>query len=328
MEGQDSAPDNSAQSADSGLPYYCGECFFESQTPRVRCPSCHKLATIVRAGQSPDLRGTEHPREHTSSPKIISSVRVPVFERVVIDLEGMPELLGGGAVRGHVGMIGGKPSSGKTTLAIQMLDRAQCARALFISAELPEVKVAQYTERVGANARRIEVVECTDTDEIERHVRHSAADVVVVDSISELSSRRVKGQAGDPLQVRLAMETLLRTASFHRRAIFVITHVNAEGRMVGPMRIQHGAQLLMMVHRKQGPFRLVRSHKSQQGPDNVRAWYRVDERGRLVPSPPPVQYRDDVSRTARRKRALDDSADGAGRRARAPRRTDRTPQRG
>jgi DNA repair protein RadA/Sms len=237
------------------------------------------------------------------NPKTIASIQVREFERIATRLGEMDRVLGGGLVRGHVVLFAGDPGAGKTSLALQMLHSCDSARGLFISAELTENAVGVYAKRLGTYSSRIEFVATEDTDDIDKIVKASTAQVIVVDSLSKLATAGLNGQSGNPNQVKYAMDELIRVARERQRALVVISHVNNDGEIAGPRRIQHGAHVTLMFLKRKNNMRTVKSIKSQQGPSDEKCWFRRTETGALEPSGPPVQIADHAFpyRTKRRR---------------------------
>ena len=122
----------------------------------------------------------------------------------------------GGVPRGRVIEIYGPESSGKTTLATQIIGEAQklggtCA---FIDAE--HAFDATYAEKLGVDTDNL-LVSQPDTGEqaleiVDMLIRSGALDVVVVDSVAALVPRsEIEGEMGDShvgLQARLMSQAL------------------------------------------------------------------------------------------------------------------------
>ncbi len=137
----------------------------------------------------------------------------------------------GGLPRGRVVEIYGPESSGKTTLALQVIAQAQRAggTAAFIDAE--HALDAQYAGRLGVNLREL-LVSQPDTGEqgleiADALVRSGAVDVVVIDSVAALTPKaEIEGEMGDShvgLHARLMSQALRKlTANINRFNTLVI----------------------------------------------------------------------------------------------------------
>jgi recombination protein RecA len=126
----------------------------------------------------------------------------------------------GGVPRGRIVEIYGPESSGKTTLALQIVAEAQAAGgvAAFIDAE--HALDPSYASRLGVDIDEI-LISQPDTGEqaleiCDMLVRSGAIDVVVIDSVAALVPRaELEGEMGDAsvgLQARLMSQALRKLA--------------------------------------------------------------------------------------------------------------------
>jgi len=125
--------------------------------------------------------------------------------------------LGGGYPRGRVVEIYGPESSGKTTLALHAIAEAQKMKngvAAFIDAE--HALDPEYAQSLGVNIKELYVSQpdCGEMalDVVDKLVRSSAVDVIVVDSVAALVPRaELEGDMSDQqigLQARLMSKAL------------------------------------------------------------------------------------------------------------------------
>ncbi len=138
---------------------------------------------------------------------------------------------GAGVPRGRVTEIFGPESSGKTTLALQVIAQAQKkgGMAVFIDAE--HALDRAYAGKLGVDIESL-LVSQPDYGEqaldiAETFVRTNALDVIVVDSVAALVPKvELEGEMGDTfvgLQARLMSQALRKlTSSIHRSRTCVI----------------------------------------------------------------------------------------------------------
>ena len=134
----------------------------------------------------------------------------------------------GGMPRGRVIEIFGPESSGKTTLALQVIAQAQAkgGMAAFVDAE--HALDATYAAKLGVNLENLLVSQPDNGEQaleiVEVLVRSSSVDVVVVDSVAALvpqgrnrrrDGRSADGPAGPP--------DVAGAAQAHRRRVQVAT---------------------------------------------------------------------------------------------------------
>jgi len=183
----------------------------------------------------------------------------------------------GGVPRGRIIEIFGPESSGKTTLAMNIVANAQRAggTAAFIDAE--HALDAAYAQRIGINLDNL-LISQPDCGEdalniTEVLVRSNAVDVVVVDTVAALVPRaEIEGEMGDShvgLQARLMSQALRKlTASINRSktcCIFINQIREKIGVMFGNPETTPGGRALKFYSSVRLDLRRIESFKNSQG---------------------------------------------------------------
>jgi recombination protein RecA len=140
----------------------------------------------------------------------------------------------GGLPRGRVVEVYGPESSGKTTLALQVI--AECQKtggaAAFVDAE--HALDPTYAEKLGVNLDDL-LVSQPDTGEqaleiTDMLVRSAAVDVVVIDSVAALTPKaEIEGDMGDShmgLQARLMSQALRKLTGNIKRSNTMVIFIN------------------------------------------------------------------------------------------------------
>jgi recombination protein RecA len=149
----------------------------------------------------------------------------------------------GGYPRGRVVEIYGPESSGKTTLALNAIARAQQAGgiAAFIDAE--HALDVTYAARLGVNVEDL-LVSQPDTGEqalevAEALVRSGAVDVVVIDSVAALVPKaEIEGDMGDSLpglQARLMSQAMRKLTAAISKSLTTLIFINQIRMKIGVM---------------------------------------------------------------------------------------------
>ncbi len=149
----------------------------------------------------------------------------------------------GGVPRGRVVEIYGPESSGKTTLALQIVAEAQKTGgvAAFIDAE--HAVDISYAQQLGVKTDEL-LVSQPDTGEqaleiAEVLVRSGALDVIVVDSVAALVPRaEIEGEMGDAhmgLQARLMSQALRKLAAAINKSRTCMIFINQIRMKIGVM---------------------------------------------------------------------------------------------
>ena len=149
----------------------------------------------------------------------------------------------GGLPKGRVIEIYGPESSGKTTLALQVL--AQCQKqggtAAFVDAEHALDPI--YAEKLGVDMDEL-LVSQPDTGEqsleiTDMLVRSGAVDVIVVDSVAALTPKaEIEGDMGDShvgLQARLMSQALRKLTGSIKRSNSMVIFINQIRMKIGVM---------------------------------------------------------------------------------------------
>ncbi len=185
----------------------------------------------------------------------------------------------GGVPRGRITEIFGPESSGKTTVALQVIAEAQKAGgvAAFIDAE--HALDPAYARRLGVDVDNL-LVSQPDTGEqaleiAEALVRSGAVDVIVVDSVAALVPRaEIEGEMGDAhvgLQARLmsqALRKLTGAVSKSRTALIFINQIREKvGVLFGNPETTPGGRALKFYASVRLDVRRVDSLR--QGSDTV-----------------------------------------------------------
>lgn len=149
----------------------------------------------------------------------------------------------GGLPKGRVVEIFGPESSGKTTIALQVIAQAQKqgGTAAFVDAE--HALDPQYAQKLGVNIDKL-LVSQPDTGEqaleiVDTLVRSGAVDVVVIDSVAALTPKaEIEGEMGDQhmgLQARLMSQALRKLTANIKRSNTLVIFINQIRMKIGVM---------------------------------------------------------------------------------------------
>ncbi|MFA6030023.1 MAG: recombinase RecA [Elusimicrobiota bacterium] len=149
----------------------------------------------------------------------------------------------GGLPRGRVVEIYGPESSGKTTLALQVVAQAQKlgGTAAYIDAE--HAMDPGYAKALGVDTDNL-IISQPDSGEqaleiTEKLVRSGALDIIVVDSVAALVPRaEIEGEMGDQhmgLQARLMSQALRKLTSSLARSRTCLVFINQIRHKIGVM---------------------------------------------------------------------------------------------
>ena len=149
----------------------------------------------------------------------------------------------GGVPRGRIIEIYGPESSGKTTLALQILAEAQALGGIVAFIDAEHALDPVYAARIGVDIDEV-LISQPDTGEqaleiCDMLVRSGAIDCVIVDSVAALVPRaEIEGEMGDTtvgLQARLMSQALRKLAGAINKTNCVVVFINQLREKVGVM---------------------------------------------------------------------------------------------
>jgi recombination protein RecA len=149
----------------------------------------------------------------------------------------------GGMPRGRVVEIYGPESSGKTTLALQLVAEGQKRGGISAFIDAEHALDVGYAKKLGVNVEELlisqpdngeQALEIADT-----LVRSGAIDVLVVDSVAALVPRaEIEGDMGDPqmgLQARLMSQALRKLTGTISKSRTIVVFINQIRMKIGVM---------------------------------------------------------------------------------------------
>jgi recombination protein RecA len=149
----------------------------------------------------------------------------------------------GGLPRGRVTEIFGPESSGKTTLALQVIAEAQKAGGMAAFVDAEHALDAEYAKKLGVEIDNLLVSQPDNGEQaleiVEVLIRSGSVDVVVVDSVAALVPRaEIEGEMGDAqmgLQARLMSQALRKLTGSISKSKTVLIFINQLREKIGVM---------------------------------------------------------------------------------------------
>ncbi len=149
----------------------------------------------------------------------------------------------GGVPRGRVVEVFGPESSGKTTLALQVIAQAQKAGGMAAFVDAEHALDASYAQKLGVNLDDLLVSQPDNGEQaleiVEVLVRSGSVDVVVVDSVAALVPRaEIEGEMGEAqvgLQARLMSQALRKLTGVVSKSKTCLVFINQLREKIGVM---------------------------------------------------------------------------------------------
>ena len=149
----------------------------------------------------------------------------------------------GGMPRGRVVEIYGPESSGKTTLALQVIAQAQKTGGMAAFVDAEHALDARYAQKLGVDLDGLLVSQPDNGEQaleiVEVLIRSNGVDVVVVDSVAALVPRaEIEGEMGDAqvgLQARLMSQALRKLTGAVSKSKTCLIFINQLREKIGVM---------------------------------------------------------------------------------------------
>lgn len=252
--------------------FYCTECGNETPKWAGRCPACGAWNTVVERPEAPAAG-----RGRTSSRVLAPPKARPVTElgdsveiRFSTGMGELDRVLGGGAVKGSLVLVGGAPGIGKSTLMLQICGKlCEFAKVLYVSGEESQHQLKLRAQRLHVERETLLVLSETGLGEMLEAVNQEQPDVLIVDSIQTLYNDALDSPAGSVSQVKDCTMALMQLAKGSNITVFVIGHVNKEGSIAGPKVLEHMVDCVLYFEGDRHTFcRILRAAKNRFGATN------------------------------------------------------------
>ena len=267
--------------------FYCTECGNELAKWAGKCPACgawNSIAEQPTAGKKTARSATFTTKKAQPVTELESSdeIRFPT---------GMGELdrvLGGGAVKGSLVLVGGAPGIGKSTLMLQICSKlCEFSKVLYVSGEESAHQLKLRAKRLQVESNQLFVISETRLDDVVEIVHQEKPDILIVDSIQTLYSEETESSAGSVSQVKGCTMALMQLAKGEGVTVFVIGHVNKEGSIAGPKVLEHMVDCVLYFEGDQHTsYRILRAAKNRFGATNEIGVFEMQDIGLSeVPNP-------------------------------------------
>lgn len=219
-----------------------------------------------------------------STTPLATIINQPV-QRDLAHLPGIDLVLGGGAVRGSVILLGGEPGIGKTTIAMTIAHAwAAVGEILYVSGEEGVSQVAGVSLRLRPDPKQAQHIQLLSTTQIQDIIdqmdRPHAPRIIIVDSIQTMHDPDVPGNPGSPSQVRGVAQRLAEKAHEKEITVLIIGHVTKDGQVAGPKTLEHIVDVVLMLEGERfDQLRTLRSLKNRFGTTNLSVLYEMTDGG-------------------------------------------------
>lgn len=275
--------------------FYCTDCGNEYPKWQGQCTACRAWNTIVEAEPVPEekksgLRSASRPlgSKGASAVRRLPDIDSREEPRIPTGFTELDRVLGGGAVKGSLVLVGGAPGIGKSTLMLQLCGTvAAGVKVLYVSGEESERQIKMRAERLQVSGESLYLLTETDIADAVEAAEALMPDIVIVDSVQTMRNAELSAAAGSVTQVKDSSMTLLQLAKNTGAAVFLVSHVNKEGAIAGPKVLEHIVDCVLYFEgESQTSYRILRAAKNRFGSTNEIGVFEMGEEGlEEIPNP-------------------------------------------
>ncbi|MCX8111544.1 MAG: DNA repair protein RadA, partial [Syntrophorhabdaceae bacterium] len=241
--------------------FICQNCGYEAYKWMGRCPRCSNWDTLEEVKQE-----KEKPAP-VEIPVIITDEDIP-DERVVLGIDEMDRVLGGGMTKGSSILLGGDPGIGKTTLCFEIASRLieLGLNALYVSGEESIKQLSARKKRLNLK-NPFPILATNRLDDILTAMAAKRYDLIIIDSIQSIYNTRLSMMPGSTSQIRDVSSRLIMEMKASDTTHIFIGHVTKEGVIAGPKILEHMVDTVLYFEGdKMLPYRMLRVTKNRFGP--------------------------------------------------------------
>ena len=263
--------------------FFCQECGFESSKWMGQCPGCKAWNSFVEETVNTNIvSGKKTSAISSKEPSVLSNVSLSKEDRILIGIDELDRVLGGGIVPGSLTLVGGDPGIGKSTLLLQVCQKLafQNRKVLYISGEesLKQIKIRAM--RIGEFTDSLLLYCETNLGAIEETIRKVSPEVVIIDSIQTMYNENVGAAPGSVSQVRESTGVFLQLAKGLGVSIFIVGHVTKEGTVAGPRVLEHMVDTVLYFEGdRHASYRILRGVKNRFGSTNEIGVFEMRQEG-------------------------------------------------
>ena len=260
--------------------FCCTECGNETLKWSGRCPVCgawdsFKEVKLEKSG------GKTAAVRSAKVPKLISELDNEEELRFSTGIGELDRVLGGGAVKGSIVLVGGAPGIGKSTLLLQLCGLVnEGQKILYVSGEESERQIKMRAQRLGVDGGKIYVLAETGLNEVLSAAERLEPDLVIIDSIQTMFDADVSSAPGSISQVRECTMEIMRQTKDRGYTTFVVGHINKEGSIAGPKVLEHMVDCVLYFEGERSTsFRILRAGKNRFGSTNEIGVFEMADNG-------------------------------------------------
>ncbi|HVN95302.1 MAG TPA: DNA repair protein RadA [Syntrophorhabdaceae bacterium] len=265
--------------------FVCENCGYETFKWMGRCPKCMNWDTMR------EFTPAETTSRHEKQKPVLVSDDDVTEERIILGIDEMDRVLGGGITMGSAILLGGDPGIGKTTLCFEIASKMVRLglKVLYVSGEESLKQLAGRKKRLQLNGAFPFLV-TNQLDDILDAASATRYDLIIIDSIQSIYNTKLPMLAGSVSQIKDVSSRLTMELKAMDTTMIVIGHVTKEGAIAGPKILEHTVDTVLYFEGdKMLPYRMLRAIKNRFGPVDEVGIFQMTRDG-LVSVENPSQF--------------------------------------
>jgi len=273
--------------------FFCTQCGNESPKWFGQCQACGEWNTIVEAPDAPIApKGKKNSGGSSLSARVSAPTRINDLDlddeiRFTTGIGELDRVLGGGAVRGSVVLVGGAPGIGKSTLLLQICGLLGGESVLYVSGEESNRQIKLRAQRLGVSREDVFLLAETNLEHIIESIDEIAPEVLIIDSVQTIYNGDISSGPGSVTQVKDCTMTIMQKAKASGFTCFIVGHINKDGAIAGPKVLEHMVDCVLYFEGDRAlSYRILRAAKNRFGSTNEIGVFEMLSAGlREVPNP-------------------------------------------
>lgn len=283
--------------------YTCSECGYSQAKWSGRCPQCQNWNTFVESSSKAVPKSLASSALPTVKMKPVSLSEVNALEgsRLKTGSAEFDRVLGGGAMKRSVILIGGEPGIGKSTLLIQTcaaisqklkdvpaksvakmrISGETSGKVLYVSGEESASQIKNRADRLALDTSAIQILCTTRLEDINDAFDELNPSLVIIDSIQTVSSVEAGVIPGTIGQLKYCAAELIGWAKERDTVMIMTAHITKDGNIAGPKTLEHMVDTVLSFERSADDVRFLRAEKNRFGSIDELGIFAMGDKGLL-----------------------------------------------
>lgn len=265
--------------------YKCSKCGYSQPRWLGRCPDCgewNSLEEIIIDKNNVSAAGHGSEQVNKQKPVSLAAIKAQENTRLSTGIEEFDRVLGGGATKNSVILLGGEPGIGKSTLLLQTISSISSnstKSVLYISGEESAPQIKERAERLNINTSLIKLLCTSRLEDCLDALDSLNPEFVIIDSIQTIYSVEAGIIPGTVNQLKYCANEFIMWAKNHESVLIMTAHVTKDGNIAGPKSLEHMVDTVISFERNSDDVRFLHAQKNRFGSIDEIGIFNMTEKG-------------------------------------------------